>query len=110
MPLDGAVLVLEWLFEPSTILELFFKRRPLLRTIATRPRPWFTRTCVFAFDGNHYCVPPRYVGCTLTVKADASALMIYDQHQQVASYARCWQRGQVLGVEHFQKELLAQKG
>ena len=63
----------------------------------------------FAFDGNHYCVPPRYVGCALTVKADASALMIYDQHQKVASYARCWQRGQVLGVEHFQKGLLAQK-
>lgn len=62
-----------------------------------------------AFDGNHYCVPPRYVGCTLTVKADASALTIYDQHLQVASYARSWQRGQVLGAERFQKELLAQR-
>jgi len=25
-----------------------------------------------AFDGNHYCVPPRYVGYWLTVKADAA--------------------------------------
>jgi transposase len=62
-----------------------------------------------AFDGNHYCVPPRYVGYQLTVKADASSLAIYDQHQEIVSYARCWQRGQVLGAERFQKELFAQR-
>ena len=45
----------------------------------------------------------------LTVKADASALTLYDQHQEVVSYARCWRRGQVLGAERFQKELLAQR-
>jgi transposase len=61
-----------------------------------------------AFDGNHYCVPPRYVGYRLTVKADASSLTIYDQQQEIVSYARCWQRGQVLGAERFQKELFAQ--
>ncbi|HZD11036.1 MAG TPA: IS21 family transposase, partial [Candidatus Binatia bacterium] len=61
-----------------------------------------------AFDGNHYCVPPRYVGYQLTVKADASSVTLYDQHQEIISYARCWQRGQVLGAERFQKELLAQ--
>jgi transposase len=62
-----------------------------------------------AFDGNHYCVPPRYVGYHLTVKADASSLAIYDQHQEIVSYARCWQRGQVLGAERYQKELFAQR-
>ena len=62
-----------------------------------------------AFDANHYCVPPRYVGYWLTVKADASSVTIYDQHQEIVSYARCWQRGQVLGAERFQKELLAQR-
>src|ERR1035441_5321045 len=62
-----------------------------------------------AFDGNHYCVPPRYVGYWLTVKADASSLVVYDQHQEIVSYARCWQRGEVLGAERFQKELFAQR-
>ena len=61
-----------------------------------------------SFDGNRYCVPPRYVGRHLTVKADASAVTLYDQYQEIVSYARCWQRGQTLGAERFQKELLAQ--
>lgn len=60
------------------------------------------------FDGNRYCVPPRYIGRHLTIKADSSSVTIYDQHQEIVSYARCWQRGQVVGGERFQKELLAQ--
>ena len=43
-----------------------------------------------SFDGNRYCVPSRYVGHKLTVKADASSVTIYDQHQEVACYARSW--------------------
>src|SRR6516225_5272254 len=62
-----------------------------------------------SFDGNRYCVPPRYVGRQLTIKADASSLTIYDQQQEIVCYARCWQRGQVLGAEHFQKELFEQR-
>src|SRR5215469_16952167 len=31
-----------------------------------------------SFDGNRYCVPPRYVGRKLTVKADSCSLTIYD--------------------------------
>ena len=62
-----------------------------------------------SFDGNRYCVPPRYVGRHLTIKADASSLSIYDQQQEIVSYARCWQRGQVLGAERFQKELFEQR-
>jgi hypothetical protein len=42
---------------------------------------------------------PRYVGRHLTLKADASSVTIYDQYQEITSYARCWQRGQVLGAE-----------
>ena len=61
-----------------------------------------------SFDGNRYCVPPRYVGEKLTVKADSSSVTIYDQHQEVTTYARSWQRGQVLGAERFEKELRAQ--
>jgi hypothetical protein len=53
-------------------------------------------------------VPPRYVGRHLTIKADASSVTLYDQYQEIVSYARCWQRGQTLGAERFQKELFAQ--
>lgn len=60
------------------------------------------------FDGNRYCVPPRYVGRKLTVKADSSTVTIYDQHHEIVCYARCWQRNQTFGAERFQKELFAQ--
>jgi transposase len=62
-----------------------------------------------SFDGNRYCVPARYVGHKLTVKADASAVTIYDQHE-IVSYPRSWQRGQTFGAERFEKELHAQNG
>jgi hypothetical protein len=62
-----------------------------------------------SFDGNRYCVPPRYVGRHLTIKANARSVTIYDQHQEIVSYARCWQRGETLGAERFQKELFAQR-
>jgi len=61
-----------------------------------------------SFDGNRYCVPPRYVGRRLTVKADSSAVTIYDQHHEVVRYSRSWWRGQTFGAERFQKELYAQ--
>jgi transposase len=61
-----------------------------------------------SFDGNRYCVPPRYLGRQLTIKADSSSITIYDQHQEIVSYSRCWQPGQTLGGERFQKELFAQ--
>ena len=57
------------------------------------------------FDGNRYCVPQRYVGRRLTLKADSSSVTIYDQHHEIVSYARCWRRGQTFGAERFQKEL-----
>lgn len=61
-----------------------------------------------SFDGNRYCVPPRYVGSRLTVKANSSSVTIYDQHQEVAAYPRSWQRGQTLGAERFEKEIRTQ--
>jgi hypothetical protein len=60
------------------------------------------------FDGNRYCVPPRYVGDKLTVKTDSSSVTIYDQTHEIVRYARCWERGQTFGAERFQKELYAQ--
>ena len=61
------------------------------------------------FDGNRYCVPPRYVGRWLTVKADSSSLAVYEEHQEIVRYARCWRRGQTFGAERFEPELLRQR-
>jgi len=61
------------------------------------------------FDGNRYCVPARYIGRRMTVKADSQSLTIYHQDREVATYTRCWQRGQTLGAERFEKELLDQR-
>jgi transposase len=61
-----------------------------------------------SFDGNRYCVPPRYVGHKLSVKADGAAVTIYDQSKEIAAYARSWERGRVFGAERFQKEVFAQ--
>ena len=61
-----------------------------------------------SFDGNRYCVPPRYVGRKLTVKADAFSVVIYDQSKEIVCYPRTWERGRTFGAERFQKELFAQ--
>jgi len=58
------------------------------------------------FDGNRYCVPPRFVGRRLTIKADSCSVTIYDQQHEIVRYPRCWRRGQTLGAERFEKELL----
>jgi transposase len=57
------------------------------------------------FDGNRYCVPPRFVGRRLTIKADSSAITVYDRIHEIVSYPRCWRRGQVLGAGRFDAEL-----
>jgi len=61
-----------------------------------------------SFDGNRYCVPHRYVGRRLIIKADSSAVTIYDRAAEVVSYARSWRRGQTFGAERFEK-LLAEE-
>jgi hypothetical protein len=62
-----------------------------------------------SFDGNRYCVPPRYVGYRLTVKADSQSVVIYFHGRELAGYARSWRRGQTFGAERFEKELLQQR-
>lgn len=57
------------------------------------------------FDANRYCVPPRYVGRQLTVKADAQTVTLLDGPREIVSYPRCYARGQVIGAEKFQGEL-----
>jgi transposase len=57
------------------------------------------------FDGNRYCVPPRFVGRRLTLKADSSSVTIYDRVNEIVSYPRCWRRGQTLGADRFEAEV-----
>jgi transposase len=57
------------------------------------------------FDGNRYCVPPRFVGRRLTLKADSSSVTIYDRVNEIVSYPRCWRRGQTLGADRFDADL-----
>ena len=57
------------------------------------------------FDGNRYCVPHRFAGRRLTLKADSSSVTIYDRVQEIVSYARSWRRGQTFGAERFEAEL-----
>src|ERR1700722_467003 len=57
------------------------------------------------FDGNRFCVPHRYVGRRLTLKADSSSVTIYDRVNELVSYARCWRRGQTLGADRFEAEM-----
>lgn len=61
------------------------------------------------FDGNRYCAPPTLVGERLTIKADNDTVTFFHRQRMIASYARCWRRGQTFGAERFEKELLAQK-
>src|SRR5580658_6202073 len=61
-----------------------------------------------SFDGNRYCVPHRYVGRRLILKADSGTVTIYDRVAEVVSYARSWRRGQTFGAERFEK-LLAEE-
>jgi transposase len=61
------------------------------------------------FDGNRYCVSPRFVGRKLTVKADSSSVTIYDQDHEIVRYARSWRRRQTFGAERFEKELIEQR-
>jgi transposase len=61
------------------------------------------------FDGNRYCVPHRYVGRRLTVKADSSSVTIYERTEEVVSYARSWRRGQTFGAERFEKVLAEER-
>ncbi len=80
--------------------------------------PYDHRDCVEAlvhkdfrlqFDGNRYCVPHRYVGRRLTLKADSSSVAIYDRVHEIVDYPRCWRRGQTLGADRFEAELAKQR-
>jgi len=57
------------------------------------------------FDGNRYCVPHRFVGRRLIVKANSYTVSIYHRCEEIVEYPRCWRRGQTLGADRFERVL-----
>jgi len=92
-------------FDPKTLRPL----PPLLSDYRDTAAALVHKDIRLQFDGNRYCVPPRYVGQRLAVKADSQSVVIYDKDREVAQYARSWRRGQTFGAERFEKELLEQR-
>jgi transposase len=121
---DANCQVRQWLSEVANQrLHRETKERPLDRfqPEALRPLPLLSydyrdttealvhKDLRLSFDANRYCVPPRYVGHRLTIKADSSSVTIYDHVHEVVSYARSWRRGQTFGAERFEKLLAEQR-
>jgi transposase len=114
----------QWLAEVANVrLHQETRQRPIdrFRADALRPLPvipYDYRDTVEAlvhkdlrlqFDGNRYCVPHRFVGQRLTVKADSGSVTIYHRFQEIVSYARSWRRGKTFGAERFERELAEQR-
>lgn len=54
------------------------------------------------FDYNHYSVPVKYVGKEVSVKGYGNELIIMYRNTQIASYPRCYERGQTkYRLEHY---------
>jgi transposase len=92
-------------FNPQTLRPL----PPLLPDYRDTAAALVHKDIRLQFDGNRYCVPPRYVGLRLTVKADSQSVVIYDNNREVAHYSRSWRKGQSFGAERFEKKLLAER-
>jgi hypothetical protein len=82
---------------------------PILPDYRDTATPLVRKDARICFDGNRYCVHPDYGGFHLTVRADSQSVAVYDHGNEVTRYARCWRRGQTLGAERFEKELLEQR-
>ena len=82
---------------------------PLMPDYRDTDIPRVRKDARLCFDGNRYCVHPRYRGFPLTVRADSQAVSIYDHVNEISRYARCWRRGQTLGEERYKRELLEQR-
>jgi transposase len=92
-------------FRPETLRPLPVLDPDYRDTVAARVHKDI-RLC---FDANRYCVPPRYVGRELMIKADSSSVTIYDREREIFRYPRSWRRGQTFGAERFEKELLERR-
>lgn len=51
-------------------------------------------TCLVQYDGNRYCVPARYAGKLITLRAYADRLVFIGGHEMVAEHSRRFGRDQ----------------
>ncbi len=83
-----------------TVADAFAEERGRLRMLPENPFPiedqlevHVGKTPYARFDGNDYSVPHDHVRRTLTVRATATSVRIFDGVEAVAVHARCWGRG-----------------
>ena len=68
-----------------------------------------TRQALIHFDGNRYSVPGRQANKTLTLKADAHELVIYEGSEERARHTRCYEKHRVIEDPAHIAGLLAEK-
>jgi len=60
-------------------------------------------------DSNHYTVPTRYAGHSLTLKAYADRVCIYDQQQLIVRHARSMDRHKDIEDPEHERQLVVQR-
>jgi transposase len=113
---DYGRLAVQWRDEVANVrLHQTTKQRPVDRFQEERPRlrplpalPFDTDETLSVivnsharvhFDANRYSVPPELVDKTALLRADAQRVRVFYQGREVASHARCYERGQVLCLD-----------
>lgn len=51
------------------------------------------------YDGNRYSVPPKYARKPVTVRAGRNRVAVFHDGQEIASHARCIERGQIICLD-----------
>jgi hypothetical protein len=87
-------------------MDRFQEERPRLRPLPTLPFDTDEILSVIVnsharvhFDANRYSVPPELVDKTALLRADEQRVRVFYQGREVASHARCYERGQVLCLD-----------
>lgn len=58
------------------------------------------------FDGNRYSVPPELARKTVLLRASDTRVRVLEQGREMASHARCYERGQLICQTPHQLEAL----
>jgi transposase len=99
----------------QTIDEVFTQEQTQLRPLG-RPFDGYvekahraTSTCLVQYDSNYYSVPAQYAKKSLSLRAYAREIVIYDKQQRVARHPRCFGKHEYLFEPWHYVPLLKQK-
>jgi hypothetical protein len=81
------------------------RRYDVARVLAVRADRQFRVT----FETNRYCVPARFAGAQLTLKAYPEHLCLYHDQDLIARHVRCWERHRDIADPDHAKALVAQR-